>query len=41
MTTKQKLELMKEIDRNNAKRIAEYIESVKSTAKPSGNGDAA
>lgn len=37
MTTKQKLELMKEIDRRNAQRVAEYLNSVKPEAQPTGN----
>ena len=37
MTTTQKLELMKEIDRRNAQRVAEYQNSVKPEAQPTGN----
>ena len=37
MTTKQKLELMKEIDRRNAQRTAEHLNAVKPEAQPTGN----
>ena len=37
MTTKQKLELMKEIDRRNAQRIAEHMNAAKPEAQHTGN----
>ena len=37
MTTTQKLELMKEIDRRNAQRVAEYLNAVKPETQPTGN----
>lgn len=37
MTTTQKLELMKEIDRRNAQRVADYQTAAQIVAKPSGN----
>ena len=37
MTTTQKLELMKEIDRRNAQRISEFQTNAKPEAQPSGN----
>ncbi len=37
MTTTQKLELMKEIDRRNSQHIADYQAAAQIVAKPSGN----
>lgn len=37
MTTKQKLELMKEIDHRNAQRIVEHLNAAKPEAQPTGN----
>jgi len=41
MTTMQKLELMKEIDRRNAQRVADYQDATKAEASAAGSGDAA
>ena len=41
MTTKQKLELMKEIDRRNTQRVADYQTAAKAEASATGKGDAA